>query len=195
MAIDAVVMGLGLGMDATSVSAAIGVKWNGPRQHFRLAWHMGLFQFIMPVIGFALAKPLSLVFTALDTYGAYGAAILVFGLGLKMLYEVLRAEPGAVETRMVGNDPTRGWSLIALSVATSLDALIIGFSLALTKMADEPDCWSHLFMDAAIIGVVAGTMSMIGVNIGKRMGDRFGRAAELAGALVLMGLGVSFLVW
>ena len=82
MPVEAMMMGLGLGMDAMSVSAAVGVKWNGPHQKFRLAWHMGLSQFLMPCAGYAMGKPLA---SLLSSYGKYAAAALV-------LYGVLSRE-------------------------------------------------------------------------------------------------------
>ena len=135
-------MGLGLGMDAMSVSAAVGVRWNGPHQRFRLAWHMGLAQFLMPCAGYAAGKPLASI---VSVYGKYAAAALVFSLGAKMLYEATRSHPGVMAERVgdaedrmiarVSKDPTRGWSLMALTAATSIDALVVGFSLGLKSGA------------------------------------------------------------
>ncbi len=194
-------MGLGLGMDAMSVSAAVGVKWNGPHQKFRLAWHMGLSQFLMPCAGYAMGKPLA---SLLSSYGKYAAAALVFALGAKMLYEVFESHPGAMaekvgeaEDRLIARmskDPTRGWSLIALTVATSIDALVVGFSLGLKSGAVATHTWPHLVYDASIIGLIAAAMALIGVNIGQRLGKTFGRPAEVAGAVVLILLAISFLL-
>jgi putative Mn2+ efflux pump MntP len=115
-----------------------------------------------------------------------------------MLYEALKARPGAAaegagrlaahEGTGPARDPTRGWSLMALSVATSLDALVVGVSLGL-KRATE------IWWASAVIGVVAGLMALTGVVVGQHVGRRFGKAAEVVGAVVLMGLGVSFLFW
>ncbi len=184
-ALDVLAMAAGLGMDAMSVSAAVGVRWHGRRQKFRLAWHMGLFQFLMPLLGYLAGKPLAGV---LKTFGTYAAAALVFLIGAKMLYEALRLHPGAVAQRAVERDPTRGWSLVVLSVATSLDALVVGFSLGLRGAAG-------IWWPCVVIGLVAGAMSLTGVVVGQRVGARLGRPAEIAGAVVLMLLGVSFLIW
>lgn len=186
-------MGLGLGMDAMSASAAIGVKWNGPRQKFRLSWHMALAQFLMPCVGFALGKPIA---GFLSTYGKYAAAALVGGLGIKMLLEVIRSHPGAMAEageEMIARsskDPTRGWSLMAITLATSVDALVVGFSLAIRS--GRPFTWGHLVQDASIIGLIAGVMALVGVNIGQRLGKTFGRPAEFAGAVVLILLAIGF---
>ncbi|HUT57448.1 MAG TPA: manganese efflux pump, partial [Phycisphaerae bacterium] len=118
-------LAVGLGMDAMSVSMGVGVRWHGPRQRFRLAWHMGLFQFGMPILGWLAGRELAAL---LRDVGTYVAAALVFAIGAKMLYEAVRSRPGALaekEERAVGKalhvprDPTRGWSLVALSLATS----------------------------------------------------------------------------
>ena len=193
-------MGLGLGMDAMSVSAAIGVKWNGPHQKFRLGWHFGLFQFLMPCAGFALGKPLASI---LSTYGKYAAAALVFGLGAKMLWEVIRSHPGSVAEKVddaeervlhqMGRDPTRGLSLLAISVATSLDALVVGFSLGIRS--ELAYTWSHLLYDATIIGLIAALMALLGMNLGQRAGQILGRPAEIAAGIILIVLAISFLVF
>lgn len=195
-----ITLAVGLGMDAMSVSAAIGVKWNGVGQKLRLAWCAAIFQFAMPLIGYALGQQLAGV---LQQVGTYIAAALVFGIGAKMLWEALRSHPGAAAEKaehyveehahLHPKDPTRGWSLIALSIATSLDALVAGFSLGVAGK----ECVSG-FSDvcgcACVIGITAGVMSLAGVMVGQRAGDAIGKPAEMIGAVVLMLLGVSFLI-
>jgi len=186
-------LAVGLGMDAMSVCMAIGVRWHGGRQKFRLAWHMGLFQFLMPLLGWLAGKPLAAV---MKTVGTYAAAVLVFAIGAKMLYEVIRAAPGAVAEgvehaaqhglHVKPNDPTRGWSLVGLSVATSIDALVAGFSLGLRG--------ENIWTASLVIGVVAGLMALAGVVAGKRIGKALGRPAEIAGAVILMALAVVFVL-
>ena len=172
-----------------SVSAAVGVRWHGPRQKFRLAWHMGLFQFLMPVLGWLGGAQLAAL---LEKVGSYVAAALVFAVACKMLHEAVRSHPGAapeaVAEAVAPRDPTRGWSLMVLSVATSLDALVVGFSLGVKGA-------SSIIWPSLAIGVIAAAMSLAGVMIGKSLGARFGKPAEIAGAVVLMLLAVSFLVW
>ncbi len=182
----------GLGADAMSVCAAIGVKWHGARQKFRMAWHMGLFQFFMPLLGWFGGAQLA---GFVQTFGTYLAAGLVFAIGLKMFIEAVKNHPGAVvesaehaaekEFRIKAKDPTRGWSLVVLSVATSIDALVVGFSLGVRG--------HEIWQASAIIGVVAAMMSLIGIIIGRHAGKAFGRYAETAGAVVLMALAVCFL--
>ena len=193
---------VGLGMDAMSVCMAIGVKWNGPHQKFRLAWHMGLFQFLMPVLGWLAGNGLA---GTLRSIGGYLAAALVLGVGAKMLWEAIKTHPGEVSQEIEegiehaaerlhithpkqppqAKDPTRGWSLMALSIATSLDALVVGFSLGLQGQ--------QIWLSSVVIGITAGAMSLIGVVVGKRLGEALGKPAEILGAAVLILLGVLFL--
>lgn len=187
-----IAVAVGLGLDAMSVCMAVGVRWSGRRQKFRLAWHMGLFQFTMPVLGWLAGRQLA---ELLASVGSYVAGALVFGIGAKMLFEALKGKPGSVEQRaeqiaehavhLKPRDPTRGWSLMFLSVATSLDALVVGFSLGLRG--------EQIWKVSAVIGVTAGMMALVGVVIGRRAGEAFGTHAEIAGAVLLMALGVSFL--
>ena len=187
-----VAIAIGLGLDAMSVCMGLGVRWHGPGQKFRLAWHMGLFQFLMPILGWLAGKELA---ELLHTVGTYLAAALVFAVGAKMLYEAAKSRPGLAEEatekaieralHVPANDPTRGWSLLVLSVATSLDALVVGFSLGLNGQ--------RIWRESLVIGIVAGLMALAGVSIGKRIGKALGRPAEIAGGVLLMGLGVSFL--
>jgi putative Mn2+ efflux pump MntP len=188
---------IGLGADAMSVSAAVGVKWNGPGQKFRLAWSMGLFQFLMPMAGWAVGQSLA---GMLHHVGTYIAAALVFAVGVKMLYEAWRNHPGrvveaeeeALEKALHRHpkDPTRGWSLMVLAVATSLDALVVGFSLALKGISG----FSSIWLPCVEIGIVAAVMSLIGVLLGQYVGKAIGRPAEFLGALILIALAISFLL-
>jgi len=187
------ILSIGLGMDVMSVCAGVGVKWHGAGQKFRLAWHMGLFQFVMTVAGWHGGKVLADLFR---DFGPYLAAALVFLVGAKMLVEAIRSRPGALAERIEHkadetlhpsrSDPTRGWSLLILSVATSIDALVVGFSLGLKG--------ERVWIAGVAIGLVAGVMAILGVAIGKLAGKALGKWAEIIGALMLMGLGVSF-VW
>ena len=196
------ILAVGLGVDAMSVCAAIGVTWHSRRQKLRLAGHMGLFQFLMPILGWWAGQGLAGLIRGV---GRYVAAALVFGIGFKMLLEALHSHPGAVaerteqllegKHRRPASDPTRGWSLVALSLATSLDALAAGLSLGLRGEG------STIWQISIVIGVVAAGMALAGMIIGQQAGRALGRSrkghlpvrAEIVGAAVLMALGISFL--
>ncbi len=172
-----------------SVCAGIGVRWHGRRQMFRLSWHMGLFQFLMPLIGWFAGENLA---TLLSGLGKYIAAALLFLLGARMLYEALKSHPvapsdaaqQAADKKL--QDPTRGLSLMVLSVVTSLDALVAGFSLGLSGGA-------AILFTSIIIGIVAAVMALTGIVLGKTLGKLLGKPAEIAGAIVLILLAISFL--
>lgn len=190
---------VGLGLDAMSVCAGVGVKWHGGRQKFRLSFHMGLFQFLMPILGWLAGRELA---TFISGVGAYIGAGLVIAIGGKMLYESLKSHPGAAAEgaehavehtlHLTPKDPTRGWSLIVLSVATSIDALVAGIAIGLGgRTGDNRGIWGV----SLVIGLVTAAMALFGVAIGRRLGQAFGRRAEMLGAIVLILLGVSFVVF
>ncbi len=180
-----IALSAGLGADAMGVSLGMGVVWHGARQKFRLAWHMGLFQGLMVLGGFHAGRKLA---AFLSYMGSYLAAGLLLAIGVKMLYEALKHSGVPVGQKPAGAkaDPTRGWSLVGLSLATSIDALVAGFSLGIRGPA-------AIWMVSVIVGVTAGLMALTGVIIGKRIGGAFSKWAEIFGAAVILALGISFL--
>ena len=97
-------------------------------------------------------------------------------IGGKMIVESFH------ESRDLKKDVSRGWSLVALSVATSIDALAVGFSLSLIG--------ARIVFPAILIGVVASLMSLVGVRLGERVSGLFGRRVEFAGGAVLILIGI-----
>jgi len=170
-----------LAMDAFAVS--IGVSATLPRitkrQYFRLSFHFGLFQALFPLIGWLLGSTLSSHVEKVSHWIAFG--LLLF-IGLKMIRDTLR--PGGDEITAI--DPTRGMSLMFLSVATSIDALAAGLSLAMLG--------SEIVFPAVVIGIVACGMTLIGMFAGKWLGKCIGRGAGLFGGFVLIGLGIKVLI-
>lgn len=172
---------LGLAMDAFAVSLATSAVLRSVtgRHYFRFAFHFGLFQFLMPIMGWLLG---SSVAGRLADYDHWIAFALLGFIGGKMIVEALRDhEPG-----FRAADPTRGWSLVALSVATSIDALAVGIGFALLAI--------NIWLVSLVIGVVAAAMSALGMRFGGRLGVRFGSRMELAGGLILIAVGVHILV-
>lgn len=169
-----------LSMDALAVSIAAGMQIGSltGRHIFRIAFHFGLFQFLMPLVGWLVGSRLTTLVASTDHWLAFG---LLLALGLKMIREAYRRD-GTSTAR----DPTRGWSLVMLSVATSLDALAIGFTLALLDVA--------VLGPALTIGLVAGTLSMVGIRFGAYLRGQWSRWAEAAGGLVLILIGCRILV-
>jgi putative Mn2+ efflux pump MntP len=174
---------VGLAMDAFAVAIATGIvlgKVSG-RQTFRLAFHFGLFQFLMPVIGYLAGMTVERWIQAYDHWLAF--ALLVF-IGGKMVYE---GAWGETEEGNGGKDPTRGMSLVLLSVATSIDALAVGVSLGVLHS-------EAIVYPGIVIGIVACTFTAAGLHMGKRLGTVFGKRMEVAGGLVLIGIGVKILL-
>ncbi len=171
---------VGLAMDALAVSIAVGLALATVtrRQTFRLAWHFGLFQFLMPILGWMAGRQAVAHLAAVDHWVAFGLLWLVGG---KMLWEARQEKGPALE-----KDPTRGLSLVVLSVATSLDALAVGLSMALIGVS--------IWVPSVVIGLVAGVLTALGITFGSRIGARWGPRAEVAGGGVLMVIGARILV-
>ncbi len=171
-----------LAMDAFAVAIVAGITLNPltPRRVFRLAFHFGLFQALMPVLGWLAGAALQVYVSAFDHWIAFGLLVLVGG---KMLWEALARDDSEQPAL---NDPTAGWSLVVLSVATSIDALAVGLSLAMLG--------ASIFAPALVIGMVAAAFTAAGMAIGRRIGLAWGRRVEVLGGLILMGIGVKILL-
>jgi len=170
-------------MDAFAVAIATGIALGAVsgRQTFRLAFHFGLFQFLMPVIGYLAGMTVERYIEGYDHWFAF--ALLGY-IGGKMVYEGSR---GDGEEGNDGKDPTRGISLVVLSVATSIDALAVGISLGVLHN-------EGIVYPGIVIGIVACTFTAAGLHLGKRLGTVFGKRMEVVGGLVLVAIGVKILL-
>jgi putative Mn2+ efflux pump MntP len=171
---------LGLAMDALAVAIAAGIALPKVthRHVFRLAFHFGLFQFLMPIVGWAAGQTLEKVVGAYDHWIVFG--VLSF-IGGKMLWKL--RDPHVEDSR---DDPTRGWTLVGLSLATSIDALAVGLSLALIRIP--------ILLPSVVIGIVAGALTTLGLLFGSSLGRRFGKIAEALGGIVLIAIGLRVLL-
>ena len=170
----------GLAMDAAAVSIATSVAlarvhW---RQVFRFAFHFGLFQMLMPVAGWLLGMGFERLIASWDHWVAF---ILLAAIGGKAVCQALRGG----EESMAQRDPTRGWSLVGLSVATSIDALAVGLSLGVLNVP--------IWCPVTVIGVITAALSALGMLLGSRIGLRFGKRMAIAGGLVLIAIGLKIL--
>jgi putative Mn2+ efflux pump MntP len=168
-------------MDAFAVSIAVGsrLKAISFRPLFRLSFHFGLFQFMMPVIGWYFGSRIEHLMRDYDHWIAFG---LLFTIGAKMIYESITKSD---EDRSL-KDPTRKWSLVVLSVATSIDALAVGLSIALLGI----EVWTA----SIIIGIVACVMTAIGMVFGRNLGAIFGKRMEFIGGMILIGIGIKIVI-
>ena len=168
---------VGLAMDAfaAAIAVSVGLGRVSGRQAFRLAWHFGLFQAMMPILGWFGGMSVERWIRAWDHWLAFGLLALVGG---RMLASGLRDDREQVPHL----DPTRGLSLLLLSVATSIDALAVGLSFAALGV--------RIWIPSAVIGLTAALLTVVGTALGTRLGGRFGRWMEVVGGVLLIGIGV-----
>jgi len=179
-AITLIGLALALAMDAFAVALGTGTilaRLTG-RHLFRLGFHFGLFQALMPVIGWLAGQTVMQWVSAWDHWIAFGLLALIGG---RMILEACSDEEKSDE-----RDPTRGLSLVMLSIATSIDALAVGFSLSVIGVS--------IWLPALVIGLVAGALTVIGMLVGDRIGSRWGSRVEILGGLVLISIGVKILI-
>jgi putative Mn2+ efflux pump MntP len=174
------VIAIGLGMDAFSVAIGVGASYRvmsfGPV--FRLSFFFGLFQVLMPIAGWFAGVSVASIIAGYDHWVAFGLLAFVGG---KMILESFNEEAKVHTT-----DPTKGFTLIILSVATSIDALAVGLSFAFLKIP--------VFYPSIIIGIVAFFMTMAGMFFGEKLGKVVGRRVEMLGGLILIGIGVKIVI-
>jgi putative Mn2+ efflux pump MntP len=172
-------LAVSMAMDAFTVSLGAGAlpETQGPRPTFRLAFHFGLFQFLMPILGWFAGASIEPLISGIDHWIAF--ALLAF-VGVRMIAAARRpADAPAV-------DPSRGWTLVLLSVAVSLDALAVGLSLGILGMP--------VGYPALVIGLTTGALSVAGLRLGHRFGQRSGRPFQIVGGVLLIGIGLRILV-
>ena len=174
------VIAVGLSMDAVAVSLAASAsnRAQGTRAMFRLSFHFGLFQFLMPIVGWFLGVSVARYIGAVDHWVAFALLALV---GSRMIWA---AVSGAEEE--LARDPSRGTTLIVLSLATSIDALAIGLTLAMLG--------ARIWYASLVIGVVTGCLSLLAILLGKRVGRAIGTRMEAVGGVALIAIGVRILV-
>jgi len=176
--VEILLVAVGLSMDAFAVSVGASVRRMAPRATFRLSFHFGLFQCLMPIAGWLLGTEVARFVAAFAGWLAWALLTLVGG---RMVYAGLRGED-----ENYGADPSKGMTLVMLSVATSLDAFAVGFSLAMLHVS--------IWYPAVVIGIVTGTLALAGIRLGVRLGRRVGRPMEVAGGMLLIGVGLRILM-
>jgi putative Mn2+ efflux pump MntP len=180
--VNIIAISVALAMDAFAVSIAAGiclgtVHW---RQNFRLAWHFGLFQAVMPIIGWSAGLTVRDLIARYDHWVAFGLlAFVAYG----MLREAFKKQDQCERVK----DPTKGATMVMLSVATSLDALAVGLSLSMINVS--------IWKPAAVIGIVACLFTTVGLHLGKRISRAASvrRLADGMGAAVLLLIGLNIL--
>lgn len=172
-------LALALSLDAFAVtlSAAATGCVTDRRAVFRLSFHFGLFQFMMPVLGWTAGRALAPVIGAVDHWVAFVVLVVI---GVRMIRAAGDGHASA------DRDPSRGLTLVALAVATSIDAMAVGLTIALLGI--------EILWPSVVIGLVTAGVCLIAVSIGRELADRIGPKAEIAGGVVLIAIAVRILI-
>ena len=176
-----VIIAFGLSADcfAVALSGSIAASKVSFLRVFRIALSFGLFQTLMTVLGWLLGRTVVELISAYDHWLAF--ALLAF-VGGRMLWESFHDEEGRHRTV----DITRGFLLLTLSIATSIDALAVGLSFAFLKV--------NIATASLVIGAVAFAVTAVGFMMGNRVGAVMGKRAELIGGLILIAIGIRIVV-
>lgn len=172
-----ILIALSLSIDAFAISVGAGISIKNLKTFhaIRASIFFGFFQFLMPVAGWYLGSAFAIYIQALDHWVAFG--LLVF-IGGKMIWESFRGTEATGDIRRIS-------SLCLLAVATSIDALAVGFSFSILGQG--------IWLPAVIIGGITFIVCVAGFGIGRRVGVILEKWAGLAGGLILIGIGVKIL--
>jgi manganese efflux pump family protein len=178
--VEVLFLALALSIDAFAVSlaAASTGRVSGGRATFRLSFHFGLFQFLMPLIGWAAGQGIAPYIAAFDHWIAFGLLVVI---GIKMIHSAVTHDAGRNR-----EDPSRGARLVGLSIATSIDALAVGLTLGFLDIG--------IWWPSVAIGVVTASVCVLAIVMGKRLHVRFGRTAEAFGGLILIAIALRILL-
>lgn len=178
--VEGLLISIGLAMDAFAVSICKGLSFRNfnLKKAFIVGFWFGLFQGIMPTIGFFLGKSFESLVTSIDHFVAF---FLLLFIGCSMI-------KSAFDGEVLEDDNTSFMSMLFLSIATSIDALAVG--ILYVCIYGSYNAFSTFFT----IGIITFIISFIGVIIGNRFGNKFKSKAELFGGFVLIFLGVKILL-
>ncbi len=185
--VNSILFGVGLAMDAFSVSVANGLNEpNMPaRRVLLVAGTFALFQTAMPLAGWLCVHSIAEAFQAFQPFIPWIALALLLFIGIKMIREGLQEETEREEEEE--KKLLRGGALLVQGVATSIDALSVGFTIA------EYDLLSAL-VEAVIIGAVTFGICVLGVKLGKRLGLKLAGKASVFGGIILILIGLEIFI-
>jgi manganese efflux pump family protein len=174
--IEILLISVGLAMDAFAVSICAGTNefTKGMRPTFRLSFHFGLFQFLMPVFGWLLGSGIQ---KYIEAYDHWVVLSLLSFVGIRMIVSGFDKDADVKK-----GDMSKGMNLVIVSVATSLDALAIGISFAMLN--------TSIWYPSLIIGLVTASLSILGVQVGNKLGTKFGKKMEILGGIILIIIGI-----
>ena len=176
--VETVILALALAIDSFAVGAAVGLRHREPMQIFRLSFHFGLFQALLPLIGAVAGAAMFLLVEAVSHWVVF---ILLLVVGGRMIREAFSKSDHPAD-----RDLTRGWPLIVLSLSVSLDALAVGVSLGLQEQ--------DYLVPIVVIGVASTLATLVGMSLGRRAGPAMGRWGGVLAGLVLIGIGFKALL-
>lgn len=181
---NSILFGVGLAMDAFSVSMANGLRSSRMKRGkmIQIAGTFGVFQTLMPLIGWVCVHTIATEFQAVQRFIPWIALALLLAIGGKMVLEGLRYEPDSDPPPAVG---FRG--LLIQGVATSIDALSVGFTIAEYTLP-------FAVVEALIIGAVTFFICMGGLRIGKKFGTLLAGKAALLGGFILIAIGIEIVL-
>ena len=182
--VNSILLGIGLAMDAFSVSLANGLNDSSMKKPKMcgIAGIFSLFQFAMPMLGWVCVSTVAHCFKLFEKFIPYIALVLLCYIGGKMLYDALKTDTDTEETGAIGFG-----ALLVQGVATSIDALSVGFTIA-----------EYNFLEALIacllIGVVTFFICFAGLSIGKVAGTRLAGKAGILGGVILIFIGLEIFI-
>ncbi|MCD8153633.1 MAG: manganese efflux pump MntP family protein [Clostridiales bacterium] len=182
--INSVFLGVGLAMDAFSVSVANGLHDPGMKKNkmLKIAGTFSLFQFLMPMIGWVCVHTIVKQFQVFEKFIPWIALFLLVYIGGKMIYEAVCPDPEEEDENSLDSG-----ALFLQGVATSIDALSVGFTIS------DYD-WVLATVCSLIVAAVTLCLCIAGVNIGEKFGNRFSGRAEIAGGVILILIGLEIFV-
>lgn len=182
--LNSALLGVGLAMDAFSVSLANGLHepHMGKRKMCGIAGIFAIFQAIMPMIGWVCVHTIIQYFKTFERFIPWIALILLLYIGGSMLFEGIRNKEEEAESPRIGMT-----ALLIQGVATSIDALSVGFTIA-------EYAFLMAFVCAMIIAVVTFVICMAGLIIGKQFGTKFAGKATILGGVILIAIGIEIFV-
>lgn len=190
--INSVLLGIGLAMDAFSISIANGILEPNMRKTrmLKIAGVYAVAQFLMPLIGWFLVTTLEGIFTSFSKFIPWIALILLLFIGGKMVIEGIMEHKGKKKDEEIKEDkPVKlTWgALIVQGIATSIDALSVGFTISDYSVL-------RAFAASFIIGVVTLVICLIGLIFGKKIGSRISSIATIIGGCILIFIGIEIFV-
>lgn len=175
----AIAVGLSADCLAVAIVCSVSCKEHYRSDLLRVSLSFGLFQALMPALGWLTGRTLV---AYIGKYDHWVAFVLLAFVGAKMLWESFQSKTESVKK----TDNTKGLPLLILSIATSIDALAVGLSFAFLKV--------NIFLACLTIGIVAFVVTATGFMIGRKSNKFIGKQAELIGAIILIAIGVRILL-